>query len=132
MINYVAEFHEKFGLPDGSKDYLFDDVDAMIYRHNFLQEELDELEGAFEDEDRVKAFDALIDLVYVAYGTALFMGITPEMWHRGMKAVHEANMSKVRAQRAEQSKRGSTFDVIKPEGWESPEAKLREILSCRK
>ncbi len=132
MIDYVAEFHAKFGLPDGTQGHLFDDVDAMVFRLNFLQEELDELAQAAEEGDRVKAFDALIDLVYVAYGTALFIGITPEMWSKGMRAVHRANMSKVRAERADQSKRGSTFDVVKPQGWVAPDFELKEILSCRK
>lgn len=39
-----------------------------------------------------------------------------EAWRR----VQLANMSKVRATSADQSKRGSTFDVVKPPGWEPP------------
>ena len=79
--------------------------------------------------DRVKAFDALLDLTYVAYGTALFLGVDPGQWHAGMAAVQKANMSKERAESATQSKRGSAFDVIKPEGWTGPEQRLQEILS---
>lgn len=40
-----------------------------------------------------------------------------EAWRR----VHEANMGKVRARRAQDSTRGSVFDVVKPPGWVAPD-----------
>jgi hypothetical protein len=132
MIGNVAEFHEKFGLPLGQQDVLTDDQHAQEFRLKFLQEELDELGEALATGDRVKAFDALLDLAYVAYGTALFLGVDPAQWHAGMHAVHSANMAKERVQRAEDSKRGSTFDVRKPVGWVGPEARLTEVLSWTK
>jgi len=60
-------------------------------------------------------FDGLIDLVYIALGMAYRMGLP---FHEGFKRVHEANMRKVRAQTPEDSKRGSTLDIVKPDGWE--------------
>lgn len=129
MIGNVAEFHQKFGLPMGDVDQLMNDPAAQEFRVKFLQEELDELKEALAEGNRVKAFDALLDLVYVAYGTALFLGIDPAQWHAGMHAVHSCNMAKVRVAKAEDSKRGSAFDVKKPEGWTGPEARLEEILS---
>ena len=129
MIGNVAEFHEKFGLPMGAVDQLMNDPAAQEFRVKFLQEELDELKEALAKGDRVKAFDALLDLAYVAYGTALFAGIDASQWHAGMHAVHSCNMAKVRVAKAEDSKRGSAFDVKKPEGWTGPEARLEEILS---
>lgn len=132
MIGNVAEFHEKFGLPMGTADQLMNDPAAQEFRVKFLQEELDELKEALADGDRVKAFDALLDLAYVAYGTALFAGISPAQWHAGMHAVHNCNMAKVRVAKAEDSKRGSAFDVKKPAGWVGPEARLEEILSWTK
>ena len=127
MISNVYEFNQKFGLPLGTHDQL--DEAAQEYRLKFLHEELQELEEALETKDPVKAFDALLDLCYVAYGTALFMGIDPAQWHAGMTAVHHANMTKVRAAIPTESKRGTTLDVIKPAGWVSPEGRLKEILS---
>lgn len=132
MIGNVQEFHEKFGLPLGSADQLTGDKGAQEFRLKFLKEELTELEEALAEGDRVKAFDALLDLAYVAYGTALFMGVTPGQWHAGMHAVHSCNMAKVRVANANESKRGSAFDVRKPEGWVGPEARLQEILSWNK
>lgn len=132
MIGNVHEFHEKFGLPLGKDDQLTHNIDAIVFRLKFLKEELDELEEALGDANRVKAFDALLDLAYVAYSTALFLGVGPAQWHAGMHAVHSCNMAKVRVAKAEDSKRGSAYDVKKPEGWVGPEARLEEILSWPK
>jgi len=132
MIGDVLDFHKKFGLPDGETDQLTGDSHAQAFRLGFLQEELDELHEALEDGDRVKAFDALLDLVYVAHGTALFMGINPKQWAVGEGAVQDANMAKERATSEGQSKRGTTLDVVKPAGWTGPEDKLKEILSWEK
>lgn len=131
MIEQVKEFHEKFGLADGSEDLLTRDEHLGQFRVKFMQEELSEFNHAASFKNRVDMFDALLDLAYVVYGTALNMGITPEMWYSGMSAVHEANMAKERVQSAAQSKRGSAFDVVKPAGWIGPESTLEEILSWK-
>lgn len=128
MIDMVYEFNEKFGLPLGDADIISTDVEACSYRAKFMQEELDEFVIAMHEGDRVKAFDALLDLTYVVFGTALFMGVSKEQFKAGFDAVHKANMSKIRTERVEDSKRGSTFDVVKPKGWVPPEAALEEIL----
>lgn len=129
MIGNVAEFHEKFGLPMGAVDHLMPSEHTQDFRIKFLREELDELVEALDNDDRVAMFDALLDLAYVVYGTALFAGISPAQWAAGMHAVHTANMAKVRVESATDSKRGSAFDCKKPEGWVGPEARLKEILS---
>lgn len=133
MIGNVAEFHKKFGLPDGNNiDTLVWSPSTQKFRTGFIQEELDELAVALSVGNRVEAFDALLDIAYVVYGTALFMGIDPTQWHAGMHAVHSANMAKVRVLNAEDSKRGSSLDCCKPDGWVGPEARLTEILSWEK
>ena len=134
MIDDVAEFHEKFGLPFSGQDIIFGDdiqagLDAMLFRLKFLREETEEFNEAFGESDRVKAFDAMLDLAYVALGTALFMGVTPAQWRAGWAEVHRANMAKVRVAGANLSKRGNGFDVVKPAGWTGPENQLKEILS---
>ena len=132
MIENVAEFNEKFGLPMGTDDQLMNNPEAQDFRVKFLQEELDELKEALANGDKVKVFDALLDLAYVTYGTALFAGIDATQWHAGMRAVHSCNMVKVRVAKAEDSKRGSVYDLKKPEGWVGPEPQLEEILSWPK
>jgi predicted HAD superfamily Cof-like phosphohydrolase len=128
MIENVLEFNRRFGLPLGGVDHLTTNVSVQEYRIKFLQEELAELVEALAAGDKVKVFDALLDLVYVAQGTALFAGINVPQWTAGMAAVHHANMAKIRVARPENSKRGSGFDVIKPPGWIGPESHLEEIL----
>lgn len=79
-----------------------------------LQEELKELQDAKKPEDQL---DALVDLIYVAMGGITATGADfDEAWRR----VQRANMAKVKATSAKQSKRGNPHDVIKPEGWEPP------------
>lgn len=131
MIDLVAEFHSKFGLPTGDTDHLMGNPEAQEFRLKFLQEELDELKVALEEGNKTKAFDALLDLVYVAYGTALFAGIDPMQWFHGMTTVHRCNMAKVKVESADESKRGSAFDVRKPAGWVGPENRLEEILTWK-
>lgn len=126
-FNDVGDFHVRFGLPrsgrpGGQPDF---DPELMTFRIKFMEEELDEFTEAVDQGDHAGAFDALIDLVYVAMGTAHFLNYP---WERGWDEVQRANMTKVRAQSAEESKRGSTFDVVKPAGWQAPD--LQRVLDA--
>lgn len=129
----VGEFHNKFGLSYIGKPRSLPDSMSQ-FRRKFLQEELDEyglhMDNAsnevrsgklFDNGEYVHALegmlDALVDLTYVALGTAYLHGFDfAEAWKR----VHAANMKKVRAEFPEDSKRGITLDVVKPKGWEPP------------
>lgn len=117
----VGHFHHKFGLDNttfkapGPRP---DDTELINYRIGFMTEELDEFVEGWESDDHAKMFDALIDLVYVAMGTAHFLGYP---WQAGWDRVQTANMAKERAAAdGSNSKRGSGFDVVKPEGWTPP------------
>ena len=119
LISDIKEFHEKFGLHynDGPRE-LPDGLQR--FRIGFLQEELFEYESAVANGDREKMLDGLVDLVYVALGTAYLHGFC---FHEAWKRVHQANMAKIRVERAEDSTRQSSFDVIKPQGWQAPDLK---------
>lgn len=78
---------------------------------DFLNEELREFVDASTVEDQA---DALIDLIYVAYGRLLEMGIRPGP---AFRLVHNANMKKVSGA----NKRGAQFEAAKPEGWRPPD-----------
>lgn len=115
----LAAFHAKFGLtPNLLPDFLPEDVER--FRLDFLQEELDEIRDAAEAGDLPKMFDGLLDLVYVAIGTAHLMGLP---WQDGWDEVQRANMAKERASGAddERSTRKHSADVVKPEGWAPPD-----------
>jgi predicted HAD superfamily Cof-like phosphohydrolase len=119
FLKDIEAFHIKYGLAYNGQPRMLDEKTSS-FRAGFIEEELDEYILADTMEDK---FDALIDLVYVALGTAYLHGFDFE---EGWKRVQAANMKKVRATQADQSKRGSTSDVVKPEGWEAPD--LRDLV----
>lgn len=119
MTNFkdVRNFHEKFGLTyDGVPRQL--PLDVQEFRDKFLDEELQEYKEAVYRGDLAQQFDALIDLVYVAMGTAQLHGFP---WQKGWELVQAANMAKVKARSALESTRGYALDVVKPHGWTPPD-----------
>ena len=131
----VRVFHEKFKLLMGKEPQQLTKR-KLEERIQFLQEELDEFTKAtgltkkfgpdgvnywdFEDPQYFPGqADALVDLVYVALGTAIMMGLP---WEELWIDVQRANMAKVRGE----THRGHKVDVTKPVGWVPP--KTEEIL----
>ena len=92
-LEMVQEFHETYGLPveneqtTGSKQ-------TKELRINLLQEELDELKEALENDDYVETLDALIDLQYVLDGAFLSFGMQ-NVKGAAFSEVHRSNMSKL-------------------------------------
>lgn len=133
MTNFedVGAFHSKFGLHNvndagSGPTFAMNSYELMEFRRKFLHEELEEFETGLEEGDIAQVADALVDLVYVALGTAHLLGLP---WEELWADVQRANMSKERAAGdGSNSKRGSSFDVIKPEGWVPP--KTVEILAA--
>ena len=109
----IIDFHEKYQLAyDGPPRELPGDM--ADFRGKFMLEELTEYAAA---ENLADKLDALVDLCYVALGTCYLHGMDfNEAWRR----VQSANMTKVRAQVSSDSKRGSTWDVIKPANFVPP------------
>jgi len=120
----VCSFHEQFEIPQNELPGFLPDT-LMQYRMKFLAEELEEFHVAYKDGEIIKAFDALIDIVYVALGTAWMMNLP---WEGGWSHVQAANMLKERAATADESKRGVEVDVVKPAGWIAPDELLRAEL----
>jgi predicted HAD superfamily Cof-like phosphohydrolase len=139
----VGQFHQKFRLHNTTFEFAGPPPepiteDLVKFRLKFLEEELLEFARAFKfslpsppltgtselkiEVDHAQAFDALLDLVYVAMGTAHLLGYP---WQEGWDEVQRANMTKMRAETAEQSQastgRGSTLDVIKPPDFKPPD-----------
>jgi predicted HAD superfamily Cof-like phosphohydrolase len=116
----VGEFHQRFGFANTLYNVRAPHhigSELWNFRFEFLREELNELYDAYVANDLPKIADSLVDLVYVALGTAHLHGLP---WEELFTEVQRANMTKERCQRAEDSTRGSTFDVIKPAGWKPP------------
>lgn len=69
--------------------------------------------GLNDEQDLPLQADALVDLVVVAVGTGVEMGLP---WKELWDDVQRANMAKERGV----TKRGHAVDLVKPEGWEPP------------
>jgi predicted HAD superfamily Cof-like phosphohydrolase len=83
----VREFHEAFGLPvnDGTRT-------LNTLRAKLIREEAREAADAIEAGAPEHWAQELADLVYVAYGAALTLGIDLD---RAVQLVHASNMSKL-------------------------------------
>lgn len=103
----IANFHERFGQTYNGPPRTLP-ADIAVFREKFLREELNEYIAAQNNAD---ALDALVDLVYVALGTAYLAGWDfAEAWRR----VHAANMAKIPPAPGE-------LKIRKPEGWQPPD-----------
>lgn len=208
----VRDFHIKFDLPSSRSPQPMDDG-VFAFRLGFMKEEFREAEVAYAERNLVGMVDALIDLVYVIYGTVLFLGdrgrenwpsfqiingMTSGMsmhrndvpgflsqlinkqymftlqsrinafaishnaavigepnglelcyqnlggaalicytmaslmsipWEQCWDAVHAANMRKIRAASdGSDSQRSSSWDVVKPVGWQAPDVAIMHLL----
>lgn len=85
-------FHEAFDLPLQSLPNVKIDESLARLRIALLAEEVDEFVDAVAASDLVAIADALADIVYVAYGTAVTYGIDLDMV---LGEVHRSNMSKL-------------------------------------
>lgn len=89
----VMEFHEVF-CPDQINAPWSES--GMKLRLDLIQEEVRELFNAW-DEDIYDGYEEavvkeLVDLLYVAYGTGIFLGVDVD---EAFRRVHESNMSKL-------------------------------------
>jgi predicted HAD superfamily Cof-like phosphohydrolase len=116
LIRNIDVFHKKFGFEKNEKVGIPDDNELVNFRTSFLMEELAEYTNAITKKDAAGALDALVDIVYIALGTAWLFNLPFE---KAWKEVQKANMSKIRA-KSKSKKRGTTFDVVKPKNWKAP------------
>lgn len=89
----VREFHEAFEIPVLASPTLPDEGRRAL-RRRILEEEYQEYLAAERDHDLVEVADALADMVYVIFGTALEYGIP---LGDVIEEVHRSNMSKLGA-----------------------------------
>ena len=75
----VAEFHRAFNLPMRPFPSSETEDDLAKLRVTLLEEEVGEFVTASEKRDLIGIADALADIVYVVYGTALTYGIDLEL-----------------------------------------------------
>jgi predicted HAD superfamily Cof-like phosphohydrolase len=88
----VAEFHGAFNLPMQQLPSTEIDYALARLRVALLEEEVSEFVTASGKSDLIGITDALADIVYVVYGTALTYGIDLDS---ALQEVHRSNMSKL-------------------------------------
>jgi predicted HAD superfamily Cof-like phosphohydrolase len=88
----VAEFHAAFNLPRQTHPSVNVEKSLEMLRISLLEEEVGELVTATHARDLVGIADALADIAYVVYGTALTYGIDLDSV---LSEVHRSNMSKL-------------------------------------
>lgn len=92
VASWVREFHQVFGLPVAEAPTADVPAELRRLRRTLLCEEVREVCEAIDAGDVVKIADALADLAYVVYGTALTFGIDLD---EVVAVVHRANMTKL-------------------------------------
>jgi predicted HAD superfamily Cof-like phosphohydrolase len=91
-LTSVAKFHDTFKLPVLDNP-IIPSKERCALRVNLLQEELDELKEAIEQDDLVEIADALSDLQYVLSGAVLEFGLG-NRFKKLFDEVQRSNMSK--------------------------------------
>lgn len=93
-----------------------------------LREEIAEFEEAHAKDDLIGCIDALLDLVYFAFGGLYKKGVNDEDFHAIFTIVHTQNMLKKKGV-VEKRKVHGAEDAIKPEDWQAPELLIMEYFS---
>jgi predicted HAD superfamily Cof-like phosphohydrolase len=88
------DFHRAFGLPRRAEPTTDVRPGLAALRLRLLAEESHELEVGMANGDLVAIADALADITYVVFGTAITYGVDLEAV---VREVHRANMSKLDA-----------------------------------
>lgn len=110
----VRAFHEAL-VPDQVADRPTMPTERIReLRLALIEEEFDELKKAIAARDLVAVADAIADLLYVTYGTAVACGIDiAPIW----REVHRSNMAK------EGGPTRADGKILKPEGWTAPDVR---------
>ena len=86
----VAQFMSAFGQTVREKPIIPSDEEVNL-RIMLIEEEFEELQQAFVDQSKIEVADAIGDLLYVIYGTAITCGMDAgKIFHE----IHRSNMSK--------------------------------------
>lgn len=119
-LKKVQEFHETYGLPVSQVQDISNAKTNQL-RINLLQEEVDELKEALENNDIVEVLDALTDIQYVLDGAYLSFGLQ-DVKETAFDEVHASNMSKLGAD-GKPIRRESDGKVLKGPNYFKPDMK---------
>ena len=89
----LEEVHSTYNSPVGEKLQFISKERANL-RYNLLLEELNEYKEAVEGDDIVEICDAIVDVMYLIYGTAVEHGMKDKL-DLMFNEVQKSNMSKL-------------------------------------
>lgn len=130
MVEDIVDMHDKFNVHEWVAQQLKEGNDDKLrkflrFRLNFLEEELQETNHAYNTANSEEIVDGLIDLVVVALGTLdAFQVDIFKAWEQ----VHSANISKEVGIKAGRPNPLGLPDLVKPSGWVGPDHKGNEGL----
>lgn len=117
----IERMHDKFGFFEHVHGMNNDILrEYLKFRIKFIEEEVQELNDAFNDNDAEEIIDALIDICVVAIGTLETFEVD------GLKAwdeVHRCNMAKEAGENQSRPNQFGLPDLVKPDGWTPPSHK---------
>lgn len=94
QLEQVKEFRTKFKI-GVSESLILLPKERLLLHHKMLQEELDELKEAIDNDDIVGIADAVTDIDYLSHGLKVESGITAEVAIALFDEVQASNMSKL-------------------------------------
>lgn len=116
----VLHFHLQFGLPVGSRPATL--LAARVAaRTKWLREEVEEFSTA---KSLVKQVDAAVDVIYVAIGCLVEMGVELD---GAFRCVHAANLEKRWPDGGVRT--DGDGKLLKPPNWVGPEGAIQDWLS---
>lgn len=116
----VLDFHLQFGLPVSSHPATLTTT-RVAARTKWLREEVEEFATA---KSLVEQIDAAIDVIYVAIGCLVEMGVELD---GAFKCVHASNLEKRWADGSVRT--DSDGKLLKPHDWVGPEEAIRNWLA---
>ncbi|WP_209020081.1 HAD family hydrolase [Jeotgalibacillus proteolyticus] len=124
-FNKVKEFQEIMQQPVADQPTALL-PERVAERYGFMREELNEFAMSDKLVDQV---DGIIDLLYLAIGTLVEMGVRPEEL---FNIVHEANMSKLWEDGKPRFDVNNGGKIIKPPSFVRPEPLLEQEIQRQK
>lgn len=117
-LDRVKIFHETYGLPVKNAPDISDKKTNQL-RINLLEEEVQELKEALENNDIVEVLDALTDIQYVLDGAYLSFGLQ-NLKEAAFAEVQRSNMSKL-GEDGKPIRRESDGKVMKGPNYSAPD-----------
>jgi predicted HAD superfamily Cof-like phosphohydrolase len=119
VFEAVRRFHQRFGLPIADRPCQLS-PERVSARAKWINDEVTELAAAQSLVDQV---DALVDILYLAVGSLVEMGVKPGI---PLLYVHQANLAKDSPGGV--GKLDAAGKVMKPATWVGPERKIQAYL----